>query len=441
MEAKRHHLGGALSRLALRWFRLPLAVAFVCLSAAITQFASAAFDRTLSFHNLNTGETVTVTYMRDGRYLPQGLAELDFILRDWRQDEAVEMDRWLLDLVWEVYRQTGSTQPINIISGYRSPTTNAMLRSLSNGVAQNSQHIHGNAMDIQFPDVDLVTLRNVAMRMQIGGVGFYPTSGSPFIHIDTGSVRHWPRMSRSQLAAVFPDGQSLHVPSDGTPLAGYQEAQLAYQQRGDQVVALFTDPVDAGPTPRLAALFDRGDPAPAPAIEPAIAVALAAATRIAEPPPARADIPGVRVTEPEMPALAFAPATEIDRDPLAILSEPLAPIATALTAPAPKPAPTIAPPIQRRWHDPLAVITAPSVAGSDLPIVDQTTTTRQAAFALLTAPNVTASPQFLAKPERVVAGGFLQPAATASSARFEGPMVVPVAMIDLFRLTTVAQAR
>ena len=417
----------------MKRFRLPLATAVaLSLSLAIAQFANAASDRTLSFHNLHTGETVTATFKRDGRYLNQGLAELNYVLRDWRQDEATEMDPRLFDLVWEVYQQTGSTQPINVISGYRSPTTNEMLRSQSNGVAQNSQHIRGNAMDVQFPDVDLATLRNVALRMQIGGVGYYPSSGSPFVHIDTGSVRHWPRMSRSQLAAVFPDGHTLHVPSDGTPLPGYNEAQTAYQQRGDQVVALFAEPADQ--TNRIAALFNRADDEPAPPIEPAVTtVAFAAPTILRSPPTPRAEIPGVIVTDPAIGALAFAPPAETDLDPLAILNEPLDPIVTA-ALPAPEPRPQLVPPIQRRWVDPRAVVSAPTIA--DTRILSPQTTLRQAGYAQLTAPSI--SQLFLAKPDRVIIGGFQQTAAIGNSARFQGDIPRPVAMINLRRLTVAA---
>ena len=141
------------------------------------------------------------------------------------------MDPHLLDLIWQVYRQSGSHDYIQVVCGYRSPPTNAMLRRRSNGVAKNSMHMQGKAMDFYIPDVPLAKLRAIGLRMQIGGVGFYPTSGSPFVHMDTGSVRHWPRMTRQQLVRVFPNGNTLHVPSDGKPLPGYAEALAAYQAR------------------------------------------------------------------------------------------------------------------------------------------------------------------------------------------------------------------
>ncbi len=105
------------------------------------------------------------------------------------------MDRRLFDILWEVYRDVDGKQPINIISAYRSPATNAMLRRRSSGVARFSQHMRGQAIDFFIPGVSLAEIRAAGLRLQRGGVGFYPTSGSPFVHLDTGSVRHWPRMT------------------------------------------------------------------------------------------------------------------------------------------------------------------------------------------------------------------------------------------------------
>ena len=141
------------------------------------------------------------------------------------------MDPQLFDLLWEVYRQSGSDQPIDVVCGYRSPETNGMLRRRSKAVAQNSQHMQGKAIDFFIPGVPLAKLRAIGLRLQAGGVGFYPTSGSPFVHMDTGSVRHWPRMTRQQLVAVFPNGHTLHVPTDGKPLPGYAEALADYKAR------------------------------------------------------------------------------------------------------------------------------------------------------------------------------------------------------------------
>ncbi|MBD1547269.1 DUF882 domain-containing protein [Labrenzia aggregata] len=208
---------------------LKRALAFTCLlfALSVSQFAVAdaeAETRTLHLYNLHTKERVSITFKKNGRYIPSALREANRFLRDWRRNEMTKIDPELLDLVWEVYQKVGATQPINVVSSYRSPATNNMLRSRSKGVAKHSQHMLGKAMDFFIPGVDLYKLRVTGLRKQVGGVGYYPTSGSPFVHMDTGSVRHWPRMTRSQLAKVFPDGKTLHIPSDGKPLSGYKLA-------------------------------------------------------------------------------------------------------------------------------------------------------------------------------------------------------------------------
>jgi uncharacterized protein YcbK (DUF882 family) len=191
--------------------------------------------RTLSFHHTHSEEDLTVTFKRDGRYDEEALKQLNHYLRDWRSQDQTTMDRHLFDILWEVYRDVDGKKPIQIISSYRSPSTNAMLRRRSSGVARFSQHMLGHAMDFFIPDVPLEQIRFAGLRLQRGGVGFYPTSGSPFVHLDTGSIRHWPRMTHDQLARVFPDGRTVHVPSDGNPLKGYELARADIEKRGDGV--------------------------------------------------------------------------------------------------------------------------------------------------------------------------------------------------------------
>jgi hypothetical protein len=116
------------------------------------------------------------------------------------------MDPHLIDLLWEVHREVRAKEPIWIVCGYRSPETNTMLRRRSSGVAKFSQHTLGKAIDFYIPGVPLDELRAAGLRAQRGGVGFYPTSGAPFVHMDTGSVRHWPRMPEEQLVAVLSKG-------------------------------------------------------------------------------------------------------------------------------------------------------------------------------------------------------------------------------------------
>ncbi len=189
--------------------------------------------RTLSFHHTHSDEDIAVTFKRDGRYDEEALKQLNHYLRDWRSQEQTTMDRHLFDILWEVYRDVDGKKPIQIISSYRSPATNSMLRRRSSGVARFSQHMLGHAMDFFIPDVPLEQIRYAGLRLQRGGVGFYPTSGSPFVHLDTGSIRHWPRMTHDQLARVFPDGRTVHVPSDGTPLKGYELARADIETRGN----------------------------------------------------------------------------------------------------------------------------------------------------------------------------------------------------------------
>ena len=189
--------------------------------------------RTLSFHHTHSDEDLTVTFKRDGRYDEEALKKLNHFLRDWRSQEETTMDRRLFDILWEVYRDVDGKKPIQIISSYRSPATNAMLRRRSSGVARFSQHMLGHAMDFFIPDVPLEQIRFAGLRLQRGGVGFYPTSGSPFVHLDTGSIRHWPRMTHDQLAQVFPDGRTVHLPSDGGPLKGYELARADIEKRGN----------------------------------------------------------------------------------------------------------------------------------------------------------------------------------------------------------------
>jgi len=189
--------------------------------------------RTLSFHHTHSDEDLTVTFKRNGRYDEAALKKLNHFLRDWRSQDSTTMDRRLFDIVWEVYRDVDGKQPIQIISAYRSPATNSMLRRRSSGVARHSQHMQGHALDFFIPGVPLEQIRFAGLRLQRGGVGFYPTSGSPFVHLDIGSIRHWPRMTHDQLARVFPDGRTVHVPSDGKPLKGYELALADIERRGN----------------------------------------------------------------------------------------------------------------------------------------------------------------------------------------------------------------
>jgi uncharacterized protein YcbK (DUF882 family) len=180
--------------------------------------ADPARDRTISFYGVNTKETVTVQYMRNGKRIPEAMQKINWALRDWRKDEATQMDPELIDLIWEIHAELGSKEPIHIISAFRSRGTNDMLRRTVGGQASESRHILGKAMDVQFPDVPVRTLRYSALIRERGGVGYYPTSATPFVHIDTDRVRAWPRLPRAELALLFPRGRTEHLPSDGGPI-------------------------------------------------------------------------------------------------------------------------------------------------------------------------------------------------------------------------------
>ncbi|HWK64867.1 MAG TPA: DUF882 domain-containing protein [Rhizobiaceae bacterium] len=230
-------------------------------SLCLTVPAAKAETRSLKLYFIHTGEKAEITFKRNGRYDANGLKQINQFLRDWRRNEPTKMDPRLLDLVWEAYRASGSSDYIHVVSAYRSPATNSMLRSRSNGVAKKSQHMLGKAMDFYLPDVKLKKLREIGLKMQGGGVGYYPTSGSPFVHFDVGNVRHWPKMSRKELVALFPNGKTLHVPSDGKPLPGFEQAVAAYEARrkaGGTAVALASSGSSSRGGGLLAALFGRG---------------------------------------------------------------------------------------------------------------------------------------------------------------------------------------
>lgn len=281
--------------------RIGLAAALLLAAAGSVHDAAALNEtKTLSFHHTHSGEDLTVTFKRDGRYDEAALKQLNHFLRDWRTQDETIMDRRLFDILWEVYRDVDGKQPIQIISSYRSPATNAMLRRRSSGVARFSQHMLGHAMDFYIPGVPLEQIRFAGLRLQRGGVGFYPTSGSPFVHLDTGSIRHWPRMTHDQLARVFPDGKTVHLPTDGVPLKGYELAKAEIERRGSGddsgsktnfFAALFK-----GRSAAPAGSDEDDEGAPAPAAKPATPTVVAAAAKSAEPVPTPRAKPQIAAT-------------------------------------------------------------------------------------------------------------------------------------------------
>ncbi len=146
-------------------------------------------ERSLSFYNVHTGESLDTFYWHQGSYISSALAEIYYMLRDFRTGEIKPIDIRLLDFLHGIRMKLESPDPFYIVSGYRSPATNALLRKWRNGVAKNSLHIHGKAADIYMPKVKLSSLRQAAMDLRTGGVGYYP--GNSFIHLDVGPVRSW----------------------------------------------------------------------------------------------------------------------------------------------------------------------------------------------------------------------------------------------------------
>lgn len=159
------------------------------ISGVRTARALSAPAREIEFYHLHTGESLRAVYWEGGRYLKDGLAEIDYVLRDFRTGEVRTIDPHLLDLVHQLRLALESRSPVNVISGYRSPETNAMLARRSGGVAKNSYHIKGMAIDLRLPDRKLKEVRTAALALAGGGVGYYPKSD--FVHMDTGPVRTW----------------------------------------------------------------------------------------------------------------------------------------------------------------------------------------------------------------------------------------------------------
>ena len=159
---------------------------------AFAQAATAPLDlpaRQVALHNLHTGESLQATYWEDGQYVPQALAAVNKVLRDFRTGDEHMMDPGLIDLLNKLHGKVDSKGPFQVISGYRSPKTNAMLHEHSGGVASKSLHMQGMAIDIRVEGVALDHLHKAALDIGRGGVGFYPTSN--FVHVDVGRVRKW----------------------------------------------------------------------------------------------------------------------------------------------------------------------------------------------------------------------------------------------------------
>jgi uncharacterized protein YcbK (DUF882 family) len=237
--------------------------------------------RTISLVHQHTKEKLTVTYMKNGRYVPSGMKQLNRFFRDWRRNEVTTIDPKTIDLVWELHADLGSKRPIHIVSGYRSPKTNAFLKRIGRNVAKKSQHMKGKAIDFFFPDVSTQKIRNSALARRVGGVGYYRSSGGPtgFLHADSGNVRHWgPKIGRSQLASIIKEGRKTIGRRGGkrgvfdgvaeTSVAG-NDATSTKKSKGllgwfrgdseDNAPEVATPEVAKAPEPALESIYDAED--------------------------------------------------------------------------------------------------------------------------------------------------------------------------------------
>jgi uncharacterized protein YcbK (DUF882 family) len=160
-------------------------------SAALAQAGPdlPAGPRRVALHNLHTGEALDAVYWDEGRYVPDALGAVNKVLRDYRTGDVHPIDERLLDLLHQVHGRLGAERPFQVISGYRSPHTNAMLHARSGQVAAHSLHMDGMAIDVRMEGVALDHLHKAALDLKAGGVGLYPTSD--FVHMDVGRVRRW----------------------------------------------------------------------------------------------------------------------------------------------------------------------------------------------------------------------------------------------------------
>ena len=151
--------------------------------------AAGSIEKSVGFYHIHTGERLRMVYWRHGQYVPGALREVDYLLRDYHTDEVKRIDPQMLDLLYAMRTLLDTNEPFQVLSGYRSPATNAELRRHDRAVAVHSLHMEGKAVDIRLPGRTLVGVRRAALAVQAGGVGYYPQKH--FLHVDTGSVRSW----------------------------------------------------------------------------------------------------------------------------------------------------------------------------------------------------------------------------------------------------------
>jgi uncharacterized protein YcbK (DUF882 family) len=256
--------------------------------------------RTLSLYHVHTKESITVTYMVKGRYVPSAMKKINYLMRDWRRKETITIDPKTVDLMWELHADLGSRAPIHIICGYRSPKTNAFLKRVGRNVAKKSQHMVGRAIDLYFPDVASKKIRNSALVRKVGGVGYYRSSGGPtgFVHIDSGNVRHWgPAIGKTEMAQIFRDGRrtlgarlnrkdSIAV-AEANADAEVAALESAYEGVDEDLAAMSEEASKTPPSPKPALVAPKeivqGYPVPKPRPKPIEVLMMAAANMVIEP--------------------------------------------------------------------------------------------------------------------------------------------------------------
>ena len=254
--------------------------------------------RTVSLYHIHTKESITVTYMVKGRYVPSAMKKINYLMRDWRRNEVVTIDPKTVDLIWELHADLGSRAPIHIVCGYRSPKTNAFLKRVGRNVAKKSQHMVGKAIDLYFPDVPTKKIRNSALVRKVGGVGYYRSSGGPtgFVHLDSGNVRHWgPAIGKTEMAQIFRDGRKTlgarlnRKDSIAIASADAEAAALEAAYEGvDEDLAAMTEeaskaPPAAKPVKDIPKEIVQGYPVPKPRPKPIEVLMMAAANMVIEP--------------------------------------------------------------------------------------------------------------------------------------------------------------
>jgi uncharacterized protein YcbK (DUF882 family) len=254
--------------------------------------------RTVSFYHIHTKESITVTYMVKGRYVPSAMKKINYLMRDWRRNEVVTIDPKTVDLIWELHADLGSRAPIHIVCGYRSPKTNAFLKRVGRNVATKSQHMVGKAIDLYFPDVPTKKIRNSALVRKVGGVGYYSSSGGPtgFVHIDSGNVRHWgPAIGKAEMAQIFREGRKTlgaRLNSKDSVAITSAEAEAAalesaYEGIDEDLAAMSAEASKTPPAPKPALVAPKeivqGYPVPKPRPKPIEVLMMAAANMVIEP--------------------------------------------------------------------------------------------------------------------------------------------------------------